>query len=791
MIPILFPPEEQEFTTMGLGPLKEAIFCRVEEERNGIYELEMEYPVSGIRYPDIQKRCIIFAIPSPYRAAQPFRIYKITKPMDGIITVYAAHISYDLNGIPVNPFTASGIQSAMQGLKDNSAIANPFSFYSDKSTTGTFSVSVPTSCRSCLGGIEGSVLDTFRGEFLWDKFYVWLFNQRGQDSGVTIRYRKNLTDLEQEEDVEDLVTGIYPYWADQEGTLVTCNPPIVNAEGDFGFQRIKTVDLSSNFEEQPTPAQLQQAAESYISNNDIGKPKVSLKVDFVLLSQMSGYENLEILEKCDLCDTVTVQYEALGVDVTAEVVKIETNVLTERYESIEVGSIRANIAQQIADQQKEIQEKPSSTQMQNAINHTTQMITGNLGGYVALRLNEIGQPYEILIMDTTDINTAQNIWRYNQSGWGHSSNGYNGPYTIGATMDGAFNAAIITVGTMLFDRVRGGLLSLGGQGNGNGVLQIYDANNNLITTANNYQFKQQSPGNGRSITLRDGRIHMSLGDEQCAMISAFNWGNSADDPEGTTYLTNKTYLGIGRESDLNAYTSSIVVNNGLNPYNRTENVVIMESSAFLAIARFAYEAIFESPFYIKTQDGPRIWITQDNRMFVEPGLYVDGDFSVSGTKNRVVKTETYGDRLQYSYETASPYFGDIGTGKTDENGECWVFVDPVFSETIEKDSPYCVFLQKEGEGDIWVAKKDPDYFLVKGTPGLCFSWEIKAPQKGYPNQRMEEYFDLIGRNVAQDEELGQIFDLWFSEYEKEVLFTGQEIKRDFENTFLEMEELFE
>ena len=107
MTPILFPSTSTEWTTQGLGALSDAISCTVTEERNGIFELEMQYPVSGVHFDEMQNRCIILAIPSPYRTAQPFRIYRITKPLNGICTVYAQHISYDLSGVPLNPFTAA------------------------------------------------------------------------------------------------------------------------------------------------------------------------------------------------------------------------------------------------------------------------------------------------------------------------------------------------------------------------------------------------------------------------------------------------------------------------------------------------------------------------------------------------------------------------------------------------------------------------------------------------------------------------------------------------------------
>lgn len=114
-----------------------------------------------------------------------------------------------------------------------------------------------------------------------------------------------------------------------------------------------------------------------------------------------------------------------------------------------------------------------------------------------------------------------------------------------------------------------------------------------------------------------------------------------------------------------------------------------------------------------------------------------GKFVVNGTKNRNVKTEDYGDRLQYCYEMASPYFGDIGQGKTDGNGYAYIDISDIFSETVRTDLQYQVFLQKEGNGDIWIEEKEPTYFCVKGTPNLEFAWEIKAKQKGYEFERLE------------------------------------------------------
>lgn len=457
MKPILFPSTATEFTTQGLGALSDAISCIVTEERNGLYELEMQYPQSGIHFSEIQNRCIIYAIPSPYREAQPFRVYRITRPINGIATIYAQHISYDLAGIPVNPFTAGSAAEALSGMASHTAVESHFSFWTDKSTTANFSVLVPSASRSVLGGVEGSILDVYGGEYLFDKFFVRLYNQRGNDNGVVIRYGKNLTDVEQDANISSVATGVLPYWVGAEGELVQGN--IVNVDGTFDFVRIMTIDFSSDFENQPTASELETRAMQYIKSNKIGVPSVSISVSFVQLEQTEEYKDLALLEKCDLCDTVTVQFEALGINAKAEIVRIITDVLLERYESVEVGDIRANIAYTIADQQQKIEKSPTTSAMQKAINNATNQITGNKGGYVILHSSTGSkEPDEILIMDTPNISTATKVWRWNKSGLGYSSSGYNGPYGLAMTQDGAIVADFITTGVLTANLIKAGVL---------------------------------------------------------------------------------------------------------------------------------------------------------------------------------------------------------------------------------------------------------------------------------------------------------------------------------------------
>lgn len=454
MKPILFPSTATEFNTHGLGVLTDAISCTVTEERNGAFELTMQYPDTGVHFDEITDRCIIYAIPSPYRAPQPFRIYRITRPMDGIIMVYAQHITYDLSGVPLNPFTAINAPDALSKLSLNAAVDSPFTFWTDKSTVASFAVSTPSSTRSVLGGSSGSILDVYGGEYEWDGFTVRLYGHRGYDNGVVISYGKNLTDIEQDRNISNVATGIYPYWTNAEGALVTCDPKIVNAPGTYDFTRVVPVDFSNDFEAQPTSEQLQARAEKYVEANKIGIPKTSITASFVQLEQFPEYEDLALLEKCDLCDTVTIRYPQLGVEAKAEIVKIETDVLLERYNSVEIGDVRTNIADTIVGQQQEIKQKPSETYLREAVLALTETILGASGGAVRLLdTNNDGMPDTLYIADDPDPTKARKVWRFNHEGWGASNNGYNGPFSYGATLENGMVADFITAGTLNADLV--------------------------------------------------------------------------------------------------------------------------------------------------------------------------------------------------------------------------------------------------------------------------------------------------------------------------------------------------
>ena len=337
---LLYESNETEFNTNGIGALSDAVSCVVTEERNGSFELEMRYPLTGVHYSEIQYRRIIFTKPNPFDDPQPFRIYRITRPLNGIVTVHAWHISYDLNGIPVRPFHTYTIEGTLTALSTNAAINNIFTYSTDKelSMQGEVETDVPYSVRYILGGMDGSVLQTYRGEYKFDRFNVALLTNRGANHGVVLRYGKNLVQLEQDEDFSSLYTGVAPYWKGED-TSVVLPETIVWVTGSYDFERILSLDLSQAFEEEPTQEQLRTAAQSYIEANNIGVPQASITIDYAMDSE---------IESVHLCDTVGAIYTALGVQASAKCVKTVYDALLERYKEITLGSIRSNLADSYA-----------------------------------------------------------------------------------------------------------------------------------------------------------------------------------------------------------------------------------------------------------------------------------------------------------------------------------------------------------------------------------------------------------------------------------------------------------
>lgn len=485
MIPILYEANETEFTSLGIGPLGDAIKCTVTEELNGEYELEMTYPVNGIHYSDLVEDRLIYAVPFEGGAKQIFKIYQIEKPLDGEVIVRAEHIHYLLNKMVVMPFSASTVAEAISKIKGHVVDSCPFTFTTDKTTTAQFKMITPIECGKLLGGVEGSILDVFgSGEYEFNNFNVILHANRGTNSGVTVRYGKNMTELNSSVDTTNVYTGVIPFYKDTEDNVTYADGRAVwsDHKGDYAYPMAKVLDLSSEFDAEreaweqqqsesetpseeaykPSSAELIAKAKDYLTKNAGWNKTNNIKVSFVNLWQTEEYADIASLERVKMCDTVTVIYQKLGVSVAKKVIKTVYNVLLERYDSIELGNPSATLAKEVASTSAAIQRASVETKswMDKAIEHATKLITGGLGGYVVINRNAAGKPNEILIMDTPSKATAVNVWRFNLNGLGHSHSGYNGPFNdIALTADGQINATMITAGELNANIIKTGIIT--------------------------------------------------------------------------------------------------------------------------------------------------------------------------------------------------------------------------------------------------------------------------------------------------------------------------------------------
>lgn len=512
MKPILFPKTATTFNTNGLGRL-DAISCIVMEERNGIFELEMEIAETSAHAGEIEADSIIVAKPNQSDNNQAFRVYKITKPINGRFTVLARHISYQLNVITTMPFSVNmssgACASTLAGLKTNAVQTCPFDFTTDVTTVAAYNQTTPASIRNRIGGTAGSVLDQFGGELKWDNFHVYLYKNRGVTTPqVTLRYGKNITDINQEENIENTITGIVPFWTDAEGgELVTLTEKVVEISSASSFPYKKTIpyDFSQDFDEKPTELQLRAKAQAYLNTSGLGVPKVSIKLSFVNLSDTEDYKDIASLQTVNLCDLVGVQFEKLGINTTAEVIRTDYDVLNERYTSIQIGSLRSTLVSTISGTMNDVKNVYSTTQdmiknssaaitadvkdyaddvagtaesnakdyvdtalndyytqtqtnnaISTSINTATAWLTDSNGYVMAVKDNN-GNWKEIIFADHNDPDQWHNVLRINENGIGFSSDGGT-TYTQAWTLDGK----IVIGGTNVPS------------------LTVYDANDNVL-----------------------------------------------------------------------------------------------------------------------------------------------------------------------------------------------------------------------------------------------------------------------------------------------------------------------
>lgn len=343
MIPILYESNETEFTSNGLGRLRDATSVVVTEERNGVYECSFEYPVGGQNYDLIRLGRIIAVKHDDTDDIQPFDIVSYSRPINGIVQFNAVHISYRMSKMVASGNGVSDLVSAFAMLR-GAVPSNPFSYDTDITSTIYLPTAdgVPRSVRAILGGEEGSILDTYGGEYEWDKFNVKLWQARGRVLDLTIRYGVNMTDFEDSADISDSYSSIVPYWAGSDATI---KGNIVNsgAPTSTGRDEAVAVDFSGKFQNRPTAAQLQTAASSMLAAEQPYLPAQSITVSFTGADGEQG--EISDLRKCQLCDTVTVEFPKYDMSGQFKIVRTVYDVLSERFEEMELGALSVSLSE--------------------------------------------------------------------------------------------------------------------------------------------------------------------------------------------------------------------------------------------------------------------------------------------------------------------------------------------------------------------------------------------------------------------------------------------------------------
>ena len=689
MKPILYDAAETEFKSNGMGRLSDAISCKVIEERNGQYELEMKYPVDGIHYDDLQEERIIASRHDDTDDIQPFRIYKITRPMNGQVEVNARHISYQLSKVTVMPMTAGSCAAALAAMKENSVGDNPYEFWTDKDVDGTFTISQPVSFRSYLGGTAGSILDVYgTGEYEWDKYTVKFHRHRGSDSGVTIRYGKNLTDVKKITDSSGIWTGIVPFWygldENESEILVTLPEKVVYADtaSDYAYRMVIPMDFSGSFQSVPTEEQLRATAGAYVRNNADTAIPSSIDVSFVNLWQTEEYKDVAPLQRLRLCDTVTIHHRKLGVENKAKIVSVTYDVLLERYTTMTIGEVRTSLGEAIQEAVSGASRNDVATltSMELAIKHAVDVLAGLFGGHLKVIENSSGQPDGFYIMDTADALTAVKVLRINSAGIAFSTNGVSGNYTTICTLDGKLNANRLL----------------------NGVI-----NADLITT-----------GALNATLMTKGELIVKKGNKE-RMYANFTTGELRLAPDSFALSNGDTIESISEAAAADALSEALpsAVSTAVNAAVPTAVQTEVASAVPAAVSAAV-------PTAVQTEVASTV-PTAVNAA-VPTAVQTEVASAVPAAVNAAVPAAVAAAMAKQPLDL-------FGGGTIGEEGTCSVGIDLDFDET----TVYYVFLQKEGEGDLYVSAKGADSFTVTGTAGLAFAWNLKYRAPAAPEEEEE------------------------------------------------------
>lgn len=699
-----------------------------------------------------------------------FKICKVAKDVNEC-RVYLRQITIDSSlGCylgDVRPTSLNGQASLEYMLrntneyKSNKQYAKDLEVFSDITKTNT-AYYQDMSLYQALHDTEQSFKNRWGGEVQRRGYRISINNRVGTNRGFQVRSSKNLLGFEAETNVDSVVTRIKPKGFDGITIDGYVDSPLINNYSRIYTKVIKYEDIKikgeNSDEGYDTLAEAQaelirRATEEYTKNH-IDEIQATYRISFLDLSKTEEYKDYAILERCYIGDTVNVYEEKLGININVRVNKIKYDILAQEVVEIELtnSDLSKYKVPSIFDIKNQLDKIPSSDSILiEAKKNATDLINAGLkDSYVITRKNEL------LIMDTQDINTAKNVWRWNNGGLGFSSTGYYGEFGTAITRDGKIVADFITTGVLNANLIRAGI--------------IKGLSDNLIINLDTGEvtFKRgKLEGANAEIDITNGNIiTKSQGHKAIELIKQninfYDWeGTSRTSPVGFIYSSrqnndaNKT--GVGIANGVNSYFSinydeseSTNVNR---PYVEFDHYGVTGNQypiTFYKAVKFWQNINLNGAKILggelSSPNGEWGFYAVNGGTIIRGGTTVIGDFSVAGNKNCIQKTITYGDRLFYSIEDTESYLTDTCTelmtvSKTEEGTfERVILIDTIYKECVNLSNNYIVDIHKLGWGDFRIKEQTRDYFIVESDrEDFVFKYTIKAKRKGYEDVRLKEF----------------------------------------------------
>lgn len=731
---------EHLYDTQGLGALSDWLTATVSNKLNGAEIFQGTYSINGTNADLIVEGRIIQCYVDENRAKQRLRIYYAkTSVIGNTIEVKAEPIFNDIRKSVLNKYD-SGTEkiTATQAWQNAKALAKPaipsqFSFSSLVDTLANVKIE-KANFLEFFGGKEGSILDRFHGEFLKDNNTLHHEKRLGTDHKIKAIYTKNLTGLDLEIDAQSVLVGVYPFISSSsEGEdEITLPEEVIFTDyvDDYPAGYVSFVDFKDKATDVAT---LREAAKDWLKTNiDKQKPQVSGSIELVPLRHQRGYEKFVDLEKVSMGDGVDVYHPQLKVNMSARIVEYTFNVLTNSYDKLVVGNVKtnflentennvSNLINDAIDQLKNVGE--ISDLINDIVDHQTDMITGQNGGYVLLDPKEA--PSRILIMDTPDKNTARNVLQINNAGIGFSKTGINGTYETAWTLDGGFNASFITAGEIVGITIRGTTLISDGTDYrtsiANGKMTWYSKKVNKDIMELEARDYVSADAGIVSYTMKTGGGFMIRNPQGNLVFSTWDNGN------------NRPFLSFGAPNFRYSNASYVTSGDGSSLSINGSAGNSWEFKVAGRTMKFTSDGMLTLPgcFFGSWEDGKLA-------RFEQSTVQVYKDFTVRGTKNSTVPTEHYGQRLLNAYETPEYYFADYGEAVTGDDGKVRVDIDPMFAETVNL-SRYMTHVTPTELVLCAVTHEDIDHFIIETSkPNVLVRWNLVAHRLGYEDIRLKE-----------------------------------------------------